>query len=282
MAKIDYGVRAKLQILLFDPRPPVQYSQAAIAGLEYTLISEDIRRTISTCLRRQLAECEVVLIDVTRRSHDVLGDIEQLGNAIRICGGNARLLCFSDIHRNPRFALEIQKRGARFVSLNGPGALLEAVQVMLAEISALERLSFQIIHRFSQGSCAPGEEVAAICLAQKQGLFQLRLGLTQRLLFDFLAQHRQLSLDSLQIVSGLMGDWFYRDHAANSGYRQTNKIRRQTVKVVVQRIREAMEDVFEQAQLSCNAWDVLRSHPAPGTKRTLYRLHGDVRWQHLR
>src|SRR5260370_35174881 len=99
VAEIDCGVRTNLQILLFDPRPSVQYSQAAIAGLEYTAISEDVGQNISMRLRRQLAECEVVLVDVTRRSHDVLEDIEQLGNAIKICSGKARLLGFSDVHR---------------------------------------------------------------------------------------------------------------------------------------------------------------------------------------
>ncbi len=147
----------------------------------------------------------------------------------------------------------------------------------------LETACSSVLHRparVESGSCAPGEEISAIFLVHRQRHFQLPLGLAQRLLFDFFAQHRRISLDSLQILSGLTGDWFYRDHAANSGCRQTRKIRRQAIKVLVQRIREAMEFVFEQARLTCDPWDVLRSRSAVGTKRALYRLHAEVYWSH--
>lgn len=282
VAELVYDTPSKPQVLLFDSQPTAQTLQQVIASGGYTVINAGSRWTISPHLRPQLATSDVVLLDVTQRSSDVLKQIEEINTAISICGGNARLLCISAEHRNPRFALEIQKRGARYVNLSDPGAVFEAIDSLLAEANEVQQFSFRIVHRYSQGSCAPGEEISAIFLARQQQLFQLPLGLAQRLLFDFLAQHRQISLDSLQILSGLSGDWFYRDHAANSGYRQMRKIRRQAIKVLIQRIREAMDKTFREAHLTCNASDVLRSPTAAGTKRALYRLHADVRWQHLR
>jgi hypothetical protein len=86
----------------------------------------------------------------------------------------------------------------------------------------------------------------------------------------------------LQIVSGLSGDWFYREHASNSGRRQVKKIRRATVKVLVQRIREAMASTFAKAHTRFDPCDVLRSWPAEGSTRVLYKLHADVHWDHVR
>jgi hypothetical protein len=104
--------------------------------------------------------------------------------------------------------------------------------------------------------------------------------MVERLVFDFLAHHRRIALDSLQIVAGLSGDWFYRDHAANSGHKQVKRIRRATVKVLIQRIRKAMASTLARAGLRLDPYDVLRSCPAEGTNRVLYKLHGDVRWVH--
>jgi hypothetical protein len=223
-----------------------------------------------------------VLLDVTTESADVLKTVEELHAAIGFCNVRPRVLCFSTTHRNAQFVLEIEKTG-RFVRVDGPAMTLEAVDLLLAETNQLERNGpcFQIIHRFSQGTCTPGEEISAVFLAHNGNLFQLPLALAQRLVFDFLAEHRRIALDSLQIVSGLSGDWFYRDHAANSGHRQTKKIRRPTVKVLVQRIREAMESAFAAAHVQFNPADVLRSCPAEGSKRVLYKLHADVRWRHV-
>ena len=281
VADLVYYSPSKPQVVLFDPQSSAALVQEVIASRNYAVIKAHIAPTVSPHLRSQIATSDVVVLDVTRRSHDVLKEIEEINAAIAVCGSDARLLCISGEHRNPRFVLEIQKRGARYANVSSTGAIFEAIESILAEANELQHFFFRIVHRYSQGSCAPGEEIAGVFLVQQHKMFQLSLGLAQRLLFDFLAQHRQISLDSLQILSGLRGDWFYRDHAVNSGYRQIKKIRRQAIKVLIQRVREAMDETFKQAQLTCNAWDVLRSPSAAGTKRALYRLHADVRWQHL-
>jgi hypothetical protein len=90
-----------------------------------------------------------------------------------------------------------------------------------------------------------------------------------------------LALDSHQIASGLDGEWFYREHAANSGHKQLRKIRTATVKVLVQRIREALKSSFAAAHLRFDSRDVLRSCPAEGSRRVLYKLCADVQWLHV-
>jgi hypothetical protein len=79
----------------------------------------------------------------------------------------------------------------------------------------------------------------------------------------------------------MSGDWFYRDHAANSGHEQVKRIRRATVKVLVQRIREAMATTFAKTGLRFDPRDVLRSCPAEGTNKVMYKLHADARWHHV-
>jgi hypothetical protein len=161
--------------------------------------------------------------------------------------------------------------------------LLEAIDLLLIEMNELERNgpTFSVVHRYSQqGICAPGEEVSAIMLAHAGDFFHLSVGLAERLVFDLLAQHRRIALDASQVVSGISGDWFYRDHASNSGHRQVKKIRKATVKVLVQRIREEMASAFAKARLTFDPYDVLRSCPAAGTNRVLYKLHGRVIWHH--
>ena len=248
----------------------------------YDIATERISRPVSTPLRTILSNIDIVLLDVTKSSDDVLGTIDTLNGCVGICNVRPRLLCFSTTHRNPHFVMAVEKRGARYIRVSDPTILVEAIDLLLAEMKELQHNGpcFQVVHNFSQGSCAPGEEVSAVLLVNRGEFSQLPLAVVERLVFDFLAQHRRIAFDSSQIVSGLAGDWFYRDHAANSGNKQVKKIRRATVKVLVQRIREAMVSAFAKAGMRFDPYDVLRSCPAEGTNRVLYRLHADVRWHH--
>lgn len=232
-------------------------------------------------MRNVLSAADIVLVDLSARNYDILQTLNAIYGVIGICNPRPRVLCFSTVRRNPHVVLSVEQRGARYARISSAPILLEAVDLLLAEMNALKNNGpcFQILHRFSQGSCAPGEEISAVFLATAGRLLQLPLGLVQRFVFDFLAQ-RRIALDSLQIVSGLSGDWFYREHASNSGRRQPKKIRRATVKVHVQRIREAMASTFAKAQLRLDPYEILRSIPAEGSKRSLYKLHADVTWHH--
>ena len=91
-------------------------------------------RPISLNVRTLLAAVDVVLLDLTTSSHDVLETIRDLVSVIGICMPRPRLLCFSSAHRNPHFVLGVQKSGARYVRISSPEMLLEAVDLLVAEI----------------------------------------------------------------------------------------------------------------------------------------------------
>lgn len=249
----------------------------------YRVATVDLSRFFAAQVRSALSTADVVLLDVTTSGRDIMEAVQEFNSAIGIYDVQPRLLCFCTAHRNPHFVLGLEKCGARYTRISSPAMLLEAIELLLAEVSELQRTGpcFQIIHRFSRGRCAPGEEISAIQFAHGSNLFQLPLALTQRLVFDFLAQHRRIAVDAMQIVSGLSSGWFYRDHAGNSGLRQIARIRVATVKVLVQRIRKAMAAMFARAQMKCDPCDVLRSFPAEGSRRILYKLHANVRWDHF-
>ncbi len=273
---------AKPRLLMCETTGVLDALLGTIGSHGYGVAVAKVSRTVSVPMRTFLSGVDIVLLDVTLSGGDVLDTIEALNTSVGICSVRPRLLCFSTAHRNPNFVMALEKCGARYVRVSSPLILLEAIDQLLFEMNELERNgpSFKIVHRYSQGSCAPGEEVFAVLLADYGEFRQLPLAVAERLIFDFLAKHKRIGLDSLQIVSGLTGDWFYKEHALNSGHRQAKKIRRATVKVLIQRIRQAMASTFYQAHMRFNSWDVLRSCPVEGTNRVLYRLQADIRWHH--
>ncbi|HEY6770119.1 MAG TPA: hypothetical protein VI386_35710 [Candidatus Sulfotelmatobacter sp.] len=249
----------------------------------YEVSRMNILRPISAEGRTLLSAVDIVLLDISTSSHEILRDaVCKLDAAIGIYSLRPRLLCFSTVHRNPQVALGLEKCGARFARVASPAMLFESVELLMAEMDELQRNGprFHIVHRFSEGICAPGEEISAVLLECAGDFFQLPLGLTERFVFDFVAQ-RRLAVDSLQIVSGLSGDRFYSQHAANSGRKQVNKVRLPTIKVSAQRIRDGMRSVFDKAKIGFDPYQVLRSCLAEGTNRVLYKLCARVSWRHL-
>jgi len=276
-------IPTKSRLLICGPIADSAVSLEAIKARGYVIELCNISRPIPTHLRTLLSTADLALLDITTGDRNILNTVHDLNTAIGICSVRPRILCFSTVHRNPRFVLGIEKCGARYVRVANPSMLVEAIELLVAEMNELERDGpcFQILHRYSQGTCAPGEEVSAVLLADHGEFRQLPLAVVERLVFDFLAQHRRIALDSSQIVSGLAGGWFYREHAANSGHREVKRVRRATVKIIVQRIRDAMTSTFTKAHARFDPRDVLRSCPAGGTNRVLYKLHADVRWHHV-
>lgn len=235
-------------------------------------------------VRHLLASERILLVDVTTWSFGFANAVRELVAAANSDAARVRVLCFSTVHRNPQFVLELERSGARYARVATSAMLLEALELALAELDEFNIVvpRFSIVHRYAKGSCAPGEEISAVFIANCWAPRQLRLPLTQRILFDFLAQHRRIAMDSHQISSGLAGSWFYRQHSLNSGTRQVARIRPATVKVLVQRIRDAMTSTFIVAGLTTDAYEVLRSIPAVGSRKVLYQLYADVDWQHFR
>jgi hypothetical protein len=225
-----------------------------------------------------ISASEVVVIDVTTMGIESLSVVREISAAMAMRNPHGRIVCISSVSRNSRFVLNLEKCGGRYVRIADSQMLIEAVDIAIAEVrsAAASRPRFVIVHQFSQGSCAPGEEIAVVLADNDGQLVQLSLPLAQRFVFDFVAKNRGIAMDSLQIASGIRGGWFYRDHASNSGVRQTKKIRPATIKVLVQRIRDAMV----RAGVRFDPYIVLRAIPAEGSKRVLYRLDAEVDWLH--
>jgi hypothetical protein len=276
-------ISAKPRLLMCAPTDDPNALPDIVRAQGHNVVVAKVSCPISTALRTLLFSADMVLLDVTMSSRDVLSLIDALNASIGICSVRPRLLCFSTAHRNPDFVMALEKYGARYTRVTTPSLLAEAINLLFAEMNDLQRNGpcFQIVHSFSQGSCAPGEAIFAALLVHHGRFLQLPLALAERLVFEFLAQHRRIAMDSSQIVSGLSGGWFYRDHAANSGHKQVKRIRRASVKVLVQRIREAMASTFAKAGLRFDPRDILCSCPAEGTNKVLYKLFADVRWHHV-
>ncbi len=223
----------------------------------------------------------IILIDVSVGRTELAEMIDMVRSRLCSSGSEFRILCHSSVPRNPKFVLEIEKRGARYVRTANPAILAEWIDIVYAELAEAERSgqNFRIVHRYSQGLCAPGESIETVELLEHGKAVQLHLSLSQRFVFDLLARNRSVALDAFQIASGV-GGWFYRDHGKNGGLRYTTKVRVPTVKVIAQRIRQAMTDCFAEAGLPADPYNVLRSFYADGSKRALYRLHAHVYWEH--
>lgn len=248
------------------------------AGIRIT--GNHLPHALTPDTRLALSAADVVLLDVTNGGQGTIDVVQRLRNAVCVVGASCRILCFSLSHRNPRFILELEKCGARFARIGSPAMLLEALELIFTEISSIESNGpcFGILHRFSHGLCAPGEEIAAVWLQNREPI-QLPLSLSGRFVFDYLGRNRSIALDALQIVAGLTG-WFYRNHSLNSGLKQTTKVRVATVRVIVQRIRQAMATALAKVGLVCDPYDVLRSFYAEGSGRALYKLHAHIEWEH--
>ncbi len=274
---------SKPRLLICQPGAGASPWFEILGNQGYAVKEVPLLRPLSSHVRSLLSSVDIALLDLTTSSHDVLNTIYELNTAIGICNASPRLLAFSSAHRNPQFVLKVEKAGARYVRVAGSELLLDAIEALFAEMGDLESNgpSFEIVHRFARGNCClPGEEISAVVLPHAGKFFQLPLGLAQRFVFDLLAQ-RHVAVDSLQIVSALASDRFFVEHAANSGQRQAKKIRRATVKVLIQRTRESLAATFAQARLKFDPSDVLRSCHAEGSKRVLYKLRASVRWRHI-
>ena len=129
----------------------------------------------------------LVLVNVTEWHEE--RTLRSLRPIIPIGDPTFRVLCFSMVRRSPRFVLKLFEEGSRYVRIADVAMLLEAVELILAESSFESKRvpAFRITHRFSQGTCGPGEEVAAVQYVRLGRTLQLRLSLAERLSFNLLA-----------------------------------------------------------------------------------------------
>jgi hypothetical protein len=158
--------------------------------------------------------------------------------------------------------------------------VLEEVDLLAAEATWVNARGphFVIIHRWYQPGtdCLAGEEVAAVRFMFRGRDFQLELGVGPLILFDFAARNRWLPESASQLAARLNADAFATQHGAHSptSRKQTRKFTHGTVKVYVERIREAMAVAFKEAGVNLDPYLVLTSESG-------YRLKATVEWVHL-
>jgi len=164
--------------------------------------------------------------------------------------------------------------------------VLNKVDLLVAEITNLRTAGphFRIVHRFRMpgSACLPGEEIVAVFLAYRGCEYQLRISLTQRILFDFLAHHSRLAQSARQIELGIRADDFYNLHAKNANRRTvlTRKIPRSSIKVHIRRLHQALGLVFQESGLSMDPGKVLIIQGTVGNE-VGYRLKATCSWIHF-
>jgi hypothetical protein len=110
----------------------------------------------------------------------------------------------------------------------------------------------------------------------------LRLSLALRLLFDYLARLSHLPQSATQIEAGIRAERFYTQHASAvmGNGKFTRSIPRSYVRVYIERLSSALENVLGEAGLLTDPRAVLLS------ERTVmnevgYRLKASFEWVHI-
>ncbi len=158
------------------------------------------------------------------------------------------------------------------------------VEVALAELHDCMqgKVHIKIFHRFQRVSsaCGPGEEIWGIKLSFSQREAAVPLGLSLKLLFDYLAR-TQMPMSASQIAAGIRHSEFHRKHGLNGSTLQRRKIARSAIREYMKRIRIALNLALNEVGLPLDASRVLVSEPTIGNE-ILYRLKAKIEWIHLR
>lgn len=164
--------------------------------------------------------------------------------------------------------------------------ILQEVDFLVAERKEIAAAGphFKIIHRFHESGtdCCAGEEITSASLVCRSREYVLRLSPKLLMLFDYLARHRHIPQSAAHIVSGMQRSTFYTKHGANArvAVQRSGRLTFRTVKVYIQRLRDAFQIVFGEANLNIDPFLVLVSE-ATDTNCTLYRLKATAEWVHL-
>lgn len=165
--------------------------------------------------------------------------------------------------------------------------IIDEVELLVAELreQSAAGLHFRIYHRFRKPGtvCAPGEEIAAICLVHRCHEYPLRLSLALRILFDYLTRRSRFPQSASQIEAGIRSDPFYTRHAANASgsSRFIRTIPRSFVRVYIARLRAAITIALREASLPMKPDAVLASHETV-MNEIGYHLSATVVWLHER
>lgn len=178
------------------------------------------------------------------------------------------------------------ERGFAWCMNHNLKTLMEEIEFVMAERKELSARgpSFRIVHRFRMpgADCLPGEEILAVSLVHRGREYHLRLPLALRILFDYLARHSRVPQSAGQIELGIRADDFYRRHAANGTGRRavTRNIPRSYVRVYADRLQQALQLVFRDANLRIDPGHVLMELKTVGNE-VGYQLKAHCDWVHL-
>jgi hypothetical protein len=130
--------------------------------------------------------------------------------------------------------------------------------------------------------CLAGEEIFAALLASRGREYFLRLSLSQRIIFDFLARHSRFAQSARQIEFGIRADDFYQRHGENAGGRAEliRSIPRSGIKVQIGRLHDALSLVFQEAGLGIDPAKVLIVQETMGNE-VGYQLKASCSWTHI-
>jgi hypothetical protein len=205
------------------------------------------------------------------------------------CGGGTGSRCSSCVAQ--RF-IEVPASNSRWKGLGRDSFMRDELQPVLHKVDLLvEELvqlantgpQFIILHRLWKPHtlCRAGEEVAEISLLHRSRQVPLPFSLALRMLFDYLARHRQIAQSASQIAAGMVADPFCWRHGANAGLRANliKKVGRSAVKQQVMRLRKGLSVAFERAGLALHPDRVLVSETTM-TNEVRFRLRARLSWQH--
>ena len=169
---------------------------------------------------------------------------------------------------------------------NNLSPILNKVDLLVAELAQLRSSGphFCILFRFRMpGSIdrLPGQEVYAVFVLYRGREYQLRLTLAQRIVFDYLANHRRLAQSVRQIELGIRADPFYTFHGKNANGRTvlTRRIPRSSIKEHIRRLLKAIGMAFQEAGIGIDPRNVLLAQKTVGNE-VLYRLKATCSWAH--
>jgi len=165
------------------------------------------------------------------------------------------------------------------------GPILRGVDRLIFDLGALEQNGPRIVvvHRFrlrvSGEGCHPGEEVARVLLPRASQPIDIHLSLGPRLLFDHLARTRHIPQSATQVSRSMRHSQFVNQHGRNAGFLSLRKVNPSSVKEYVKRIRKALGEAFEEAQLPIDPTAVLVSRAVSNEVR--YVLRSRIEWVHV-
>lgn len=155
--------------------------------------------------------------------------------------------------------------------------IIEEIEFLEAERRQLRETGphFRIIHCSEHRSdyCSY-QGAVAVFLVCGDRFFQVRLGSVLIRLFDYMARHNRLAQSSGQIENGTRADPIFRMRRRTS---PKSCLPRRYVRVYVDRIRVALDSVFQESGLRVGPEEVLISEETV-TNESGYRLRGSFEW----